>query len=812
MVTRLLDALFARAAKTATSPSGSLAEVTCDNLTNGVVVPDPSAPVYEGHQIPAYPDRGIAAPAVPPEMLIASQRKQIDALHQVSSFSRQDFDAYILPAIHRYASYVHLLPASESQHHCGQGGLFRHGLEVAYNAALACEGKVFAFDHWASERDKLVPRWRMCAILGGMIHDMGKPIIDVGAVDSSGNLIWNPHACSLHQWLVENNLSEYYIRWRPGARHKRHEAFNALSLYRIVPDETLRWITDHGGQEPLDDLVMALAGTSNPNNPLASLIKQADSKSVSKDIKDSRARMAASGMGGANSLAIRLIRAMHDLIQEGTWEINRVGASPIWVTTEGLFGLTEEVIKGAVGVLRDQGESSLPNDYRETLNLLADWGYLHTNIQANGQQFLTWEIRIYAMDRGKPIEFNAHVIRFTKEELLPRAMIPPEPVRAVILGRDGAPLSSGGIQGSQPTSAPVTAASPAPPAKAPEARAPSQQDGLEPSLDEFAAPPVREPDDSAVLLLGANEGEALLLQSGMAEADERVDLMNVDESTAAAPIRDRSAEPDPRDQQMLEARQQTSKKWPPESPEAAATYFRAQGTEGAIVITLTSRVSSGDLKEGDDVWEIHDKVYFRYPEAFAGLGIEQADIRDMLEAKGWTERDQNTPNRSTVVLPGSTKRVSTLRFNENISQAILMLLPARDGRSVGKKQVDVHKRLLPLGPFLDVDVAVAIDGKSAADEADSYLIRAGFHQYILQSLDAQDRSPSELNDSEIRHFATVFAKQHRVSGQVWVIFHLTRGNNPWAVKSLASKNNQLEFNTKYSFEQDLADKEAKANA
>ena len=215
MLTKLFDALLGAPGKSAASPSGSLSEVNCDNLTNGVVVPDPTAPIYQGNQIPAYPDRGIAAPAVPPEMLMASQKKQIDALHQVSSFSRQDFDAYILPAIHRYASYVHLLPASESQHHCGQGGLFRHGLEVAYNAALACEGKVFAFDHWASERDKLVPRWRMCAILGGMVHDMGKPIIDVGAVDSTGNLIWNPHACSLHQWLVENNLTEYYIRWRP---------------------------------------------------------------------------------------------------------------------------------------------------------------------------------------------------------------------------------------------------------------------------------------------------------------------------------------------------------------------------------------------------------------------------------------------------------------------------------------------------------------------------------------------------------------------------------------------------------------------
>jgi len=67
-----------------------------------------------------------------------------------------------------------------------------------------------------------VPRWRMCALLGGMIHDMGKPIIDVGAIDESGKHMWNPHAGSLWDWLQEHQLSRYYIHWRSGARHKRH--------------------------------------------------------------------------------------------------------------------------------------------------------------------------------------------------------------------------------------------------------------------------------------------------------------------------------------------------------------------------------------------------------------------------------------------------------------------------------------------------------------------------------------------------------------------------------------------------------------
>ena len=41
-----------------------------------------------------------------------------------------------MPILIKYAEYIHLLPASESHHHRGAGGLFRHSLEVGFHAAL----------------------------------------------------------------------------------------------------------------------------------------------------------------------------------------------------------------------------------------------------------------------------------------------------------------------------------------------------------------------------------------------------------------------------------------------------------------------------------------------------------------------------------------------------------------------------------------------------------------------------------------------------------------------------------------------------
>ncbi|NMS58705.1 MobH family relaxase, partial [Vibrio parahaemolyticus] len=134
----------------------------------------------------------------------------------------------VLPVIQRYAAFVHLLPASESHHHRGAGGLFRHGLEVAFWAAQASESVIFSIEGTPRERRDNEPRWRLASCFSGLLHDVGKPLSDVSITDKDGSITWNPYSESLHDWAHRHEIDRYFIRWRD-KRHKRHEQFSLLA-------------------------------------------------------------------------------------------------------------------------------------------------------------------------------------------------------------------------------------------------------------------------------------------------------------------------------------------------------------------------------------------------------------------------------------------------------------------------------------------------------------------------------------------------------------------------------------------------------
>ena len=806
--------------------------------------------MHEGTAVPAYPERGMPAPAVPPEQLLASQKKLIDLLHQVSSFSRADFNEYVIPCILNYAKFVHLLPASETQHHCGQGGLFKHGLEVAVNASLASESRVFAFDHWASERRDLVPRWRMCALLGGMIHDMGKPISDVGAIDTTGTLIWNPHASSLYDWLVANKVAEYYIYWRPGARHKRHEVFNTAMINRIIAPRTVQWITKHGGREPLEALIVALSGTPAPTNPLYDLIKKADSKSVERDIKEARIRMAASGHGGSTGVAMRISRCMHDQIQTGAWHINRLG-SPVWYTDQGVF-VMQDGFDVVAQILRDKGDNSIPRDRQTLVESLADWGFVHTNVQPVGEPLLTWEVQIDAFDRAKPAPFRSKMIWLSNTEILPRDLIPPEPLAVKFIeaadqkpglqvSQSAAPAAAadpqasspsppaavptpaateaGSLQAPQPSttaakhspdtpsgtpaqgklSAPQGKASTAPPKGKRPRKAPGSDEESSWSADELAnaAGPI---DGSDSDRLHWSPVEAF-------EANGRVDLLQMDEAHAGTvEVRDRANEPDPRDEMMISARREHNSRWPPTNPDQASAFFQNEGTEGQIILALCGRVTAGDLIEGEHLWDIGDKIHFRFPEAFEGLGIADTEIRDMLEAKGWTERDSSTPTRSTVALViANGRKAVTLRITEHLSVAVQLLLPARTaGAQISSQGKSESKRVLPMGPYIDADMAGAIKDRVTPHADDSPLVRLCFNDFAVAHAEEIDRDVPNLSSAEIHECLQIFTKQHRLTSGKWLAFHLVRGDNPWGVKG--ESQTAFTYNPAYRLDLDQAER------
>ncbi|MCV5246313.1 TraI domain-containing protein, partial [Escherichia coli] len=81
-------------------------------------------------------------------------------------------------------------------------------------AAQAAEGIIFVASGTPVEKKELEPRWRVAAALGGLFHDIGKPVSDLSITDEDGRYQWNPFLETLSQWTTNNSIERYFIRWR----------------------------------------------------------------------------------------------------------------------------------------------------------------------------------------------------------------------------------------------------------------------------------------------------------------------------------------------------------------------------------------------------------------------------------------------------------------------------------------------------------------------------------------------------------------------------------------------------------------------
>jgi hypothetical protein len=77
-------------------------------------------------EIPRYPPFMKGLPATPPQKLIETQRDLIGQIREAGLASPDIFEQVYLASLRRFSSYAHLLPASQTHHHRGAGGLLRH--------------------------------------------------------------------------------------------------------------------------------------------------------------------------------------------------------------------------------------------------------------------------------------------------------------------------------------------------------------------------------------------------------------------------------------------------------------------------------------------------------------------------------------------------------------------------------------------------------------------------------------------------------------------------------------------------------------
>ncbi|EGV32697.1 Relaxase [Thiorhodococcus drewsii AZ1] len=376
-----------------------------------------TAPVPES-DIPRYPPFLQGLPVASTAQILATQSELIASLQEALAMTDSDYQTLVLPLIERYAAFAHLLPASETHHHRGAGGLFRHGLEVAFQCARASRGRLFAVDRLPQERRRLEPRWQLAAAVVGLLHDVGKPVADLLVLDREGTTRWQPVDEAILDWATQHGIDRYFLRWNGQRLHQGHEVFTTSVFPQLITRELRRWLMD---PDPLVwySLGSVLAGRDD-QALLAQLMREADRISVEQDLRENRLDPEALSLGVP--IERYLIDTMRALLRDGTWAVNSPGAR-VWIFPDGVHLVWPESAQDLVQRLAEARVPGIPRDPDTLADLLLERQLaIPCPLEGSERPARTWRLAPQVLTRDQPQWLS--FLRLAEPELLFSGVLP----------------------------------------------------------------------------------------------------------------------------------------------------------------------------------------------------------------------------------------------------------------------------------------------------------------------------------------------------------------------------------------------------
>ncbi len=271
--------------------------------------------------------------AIPSIEIIRRYKAPIDRLVRESALSEEEVNAYLLPAVEKLAGIVHLLPASQEDHHSYEGGLFTHSLETATNAVVAAQNQIFDADETPGQKYQNKKRWVLAAALAGLAHDLGKVIQDIRVVDADTHKIRRMDV-PMKNWIDADHVRAYSISWANEDRTpKSHQGDSHFMLRSILSDYIVHFLCFEGNAKIYKALRNAVYDMSS--GPLGKILQDADIRSASDD-QVHRAQLSANNQIIQTSNAGQICRAIQRLLTSGKWSYNKAD-SKVFVTREGCF-------------------------------------------------------------------------------------------------------------------------------------------------------------------------------------------------------------------------------------------------------------------------------------------------------------------------------------------------------------------------------------------------------------------------------------------------------------------------------------------
>lgn len=375
-------------------------------------------PIERSASVPGHLLPILAAPAL---IERTSASGLIEHIRTSMGLTPENWGKDVEPLLHKFIEFVQLLPASESHHHAQPGGLVLHTLEVASHALKIRAGCKLPPGGSPEQQIGQAAIWTYSVLIAALLHDIGKPIADVriklfGADTQNEIGAW----AGLAGPMTSLKDAHYYAVMFDAQRdYRQHEKLPVMLLHAMVPGAGMQWLGQY--PEVLASLVDYLQGQEQ-DNPIKPLIAQADSLSVSENLRlGSRIRFASAK---APALIERLHKGMCSLLDSGHLTFNRPGAA-CFVSPDGqdlwcvAGSLADQVRKHLDEIeIRLTGAAKLPSDNTRLFDTWSEYGALVTAPKEFGKGAVWW-VRIEIDDWSQVLT----VLRFPTKNF-PQVRLP----------------------------------------------------------------------------------------------------------------------------------------------------------------------------------------------------------------------------------------------------------------------------------------------------------------------------------------------------------------------------------------------------
>ena len=579
-------------------------------------------PIYHwlDDDIPRYPPFMKGLPVVPPARLLETQQDLIERIADASVLPPQDFRRLFLPVIERFAAFAHLLPASQSHHHRGAGGLLRHSLEVAYWALQAADKVLLDTAGTPSQRREREPRWQFAVFVAALCHDAGKPVTDVIVTNRDRTDTWKPIREDLYAWAQRTSTAAYYLEWREG-RARQHTVLSSMIADRIIGASALEWIGEAG-----TDLIVWLMEslTCNPSvtNRLHDLVIKADQTSVERDLRTLGVAMAGYDIGVP--VERHLTDVMRRFVREGVWLVNEPGAR-LWNIEGHVYLVWPAAGEDLARQIREDGIPGIPRTPDGILDMLVERQIAFVREGATPGDRL-WKIAPACLAAKIP-DIKLYAIRLRDEAMVSSVPIPP------IEGRI--------IDEAAPTEAEQHAQQPYP-------------------VDEETPGAERNTETSErVDAQASTEAQATTVQPQPSA------VLPARTPTRAAKSGAKLSSSSPRLREGA-------------PPTLAAGDIAIDGPVGEALKALIQDVAAGAKEWGRDAMlDEQGRLLLRWPDAFAGYGLTPKAILDELTAREWLWIDPLAPLKKVQEVTVGAESVKCIALTPSISRALAAGKPAQ---------------------------------------------------------------------------------------------------------------------------------------